>query len=116
MSVAAMICGYLLVVGFALSGFMKLAGAKPMRKSADHLGLSFGTFRLVGVAEIAGAAGLILGRWTPALRVAAAAGLFLLMVGAVRYHLRAKDPIGQVAPAAVLGLLSLAIAIQAVLP
>ncbi len=96
---------------FLASGAMKVAGAAAMRKSADHLGLSFGTYRLIGLLEIAGAAGLLAGLAVRPLAIAAAAGLCLLMIGAVVFHVRAKDSAGEITPAAVLALLSLATAV-----
>jgi DoxX-like family len=46
-----------LAVPFLGSGAAKLAGATTMRKSAEHIGLTYPAYRLIGVAEVAGAAG-----------------------------------------------------------
>jgi hypothetical protein len=70
----------------------KLTGQAQMRERMDHLGVSPGLTRVLGVLEIAAVAGLLLGLlWAP-LGIAAAVGLTLQMVGAVIYHARAKDP------------------------
>jgi hypothetical protein len=45
----------------------------------------------LAVAEIAGALGMVLGLWVPALGVAAAVGVVLYFVGAVIAHVRVSD-------------------------
>ena len=58
------------------------------------------------MAEVAAAAGLLIGlAWAP-LGIAAAAGLVLLMIGAIVFHVRAKDPVEAMAPVVVLAVLS----------
>jgi uncharacterized membrane protein YphA (DoxX/SURF4 family) len=100
-----------LALPFLASGVMKLVGAPAMRKSAEHLGLSYPAYRGIGALEVLGAAGLVAGlAWWP-LSVAAAVGLCLLMVGAVIYHRRAHDSVAEFAPAAVLAVLALVAAV-----
>ncbi|MDX2093491.1 MAG: DoxX family protein [Kofleriaceae bacterium] len=70
-----------------------------------------GQIKLIGLAELAGAAGLILPMALgimPDLTRAAAGGLGLLMAGAVVTHVKRREP---AAPPALLGLLAIAIAI-----
>jgi len=82
-----------LAVFFGALGIAKLAAAPPMRAAAGHLGFIVDQFRGIGALEIVGAAGVALGLWFPALGVAAAIALVLMMVGAVIAHLRnAADP------------------------
>ncbi|MFN0246385.1 MAG: DoxX family protein [Kofleriaceae bacterium] len=67
--------------------------------------------KLIGIAELAGAAGLILPMAlsiAPELTRAAAAGLALLMGGAVITHAKRREP---VVPPALLGLLAIAVAV-----
>lgn len=45
----------------------------------------------LAVAEIAGAVGMVLGLWVPALGVTAAVGVVLYFVGAVIAHVRVSD-------------------------
>jgi len=45
----------------------------------------------LAVAEIAGAVGMVLGLWVPALGVAAAVGVVLYFVGACIAHVRVSD-------------------------
>ncbi|MFG3715733.1 DoxX family protein [Micromonospora sp. NPDC047730] len=82
----------ILAAVFLSTAVPKLAGQAEMRRRMDHLGVSPGLTRVLGVLELAAVAGLLLGLlWAP-LGIAAAVGLALQMVGAVVYHARAKDP------------------------
>lgn len=56
-----------------------------------RLGVGSTMTRSIGALEIAGALGLMAGLWFKPLAVAAAAGLTLLLIGAVGFHLRARD-------------------------
>ena len=42
-------------------GLAKIAGVRVMRRAAAHLGMSTGFCRVVGVLEVAGVAGLLMG-------------------------------------------------------
>jgi uncharacterized membrane protein YphA (DoxX/SURF4 family) len=97
----------LLAAAFLLPAAGKLTGQPKMRKSAAHFGIPWPRYRLIGVAELAAAAGVLAGlRWHP-LGVAAAAGMTLLLLGALITHRRAADSGKEMAPA----LLALAITI-----
>lgn len=107
MFIAVVVLSILLAIAFLGAGGAKLAGAKQMRESAEHLGFSFPAYRGIGALEVAGAAGLLIGlAWAP-LGIAAAAGLTLLMIGAVAFHLRAKDPAARWSAPAILAVLAL---------
>lgn len=106
MFVVTLILAILLALAFGASGAQKLAGAKMASDSAGHLGIPFSRFRLIGVPELLGAIGLLVGLAVWPLGVAAAAGLVVVMAGAVVYHLRAGDKIAGFGPALVLGLLT----------
>lgn len=80
----------------------KLSGRPMMRQSAQHFGVPWRRYRLIGVAELAATAGILAGlRWPP-LGVAAAAGMILLLAGAVVMHRRAGDPGREMLPAVVI--------------
>jgi len=97
----------LLAVACLLPAAGKLLGHPRMRQSAGHFGISWPRYRLIGVAELAAAAGVLIGlRWHP-LGVAAATGMTLLLAGALITHRRATDSGKEMAPA----LLALAITI-----
>ena len=85
----------------------KLLGQPKMRQSAVHFGIPWPRYRLIGVAELAAAAGILIGLWWHPLGVAAAAGMTLLLLGALITHRRAADGGKEMAPA----LLALAITI-----
>ncbi len=111
MLLAAAITGVLLALAFAGSGGAKLAGVTTMRESAQHLGFSFSTYRVIGALEALGALGILIGLYpgqpiAMRLGVAAAIGLAVLMLGAVGSHLRVRDSITGWAPALVLALLA----------
>ena len=83
----------------------KLLGHQKMRQSAAHFGIPWRKYQFIGAAELAAAAGVLIGlRWHP-LGVAAAAGMGLLLLGALNTHRQAADSGKDMAPA----LLALAI-------
>ncbi len=96
---------------FGLLGTAKALALPPMRARAEHLGYSVRAFRAVGLLEVAGATGLVVGlAWRP-LTLLAAAGLVVLLVGAVVSHARAGDPVTLMAPALVFVALTIALAV-----
>jgi hypothetical protein len=79
----------------------KLAGHPKMRHAATHFGIGWRRYRLIGVAELAAAIGVLTGLfWRPA-GVRAAAGMILPLLGAVITHRRAHDSIREAVPALV---------------
>ena len=77
----------------------KLLGHPNMRHAAAHFGIPWRAYRLIGIAELAAAVAVLTGlRWHP-LGLAAAAGMTLLLVGAMIIHLRAADSGKQMVPA-----------------
>jgi uncharacterized membrane protein YphA (DoxX/SURF4 family) len=77
----------------------KLAGLPKMRRSASHFGIAWHHYRLIGVAELAAAAGILIGLfWRPA-GLLGAAGMTLLLLGALIAHLRAHDGVREALPA-----------------
>ena len=105
----------LLAAAFLAAGAFKLSIGKAVESKgmtwAKHF--SDGTIRLIGAAEVLGAVGIVL---PVALGVAAwltpvaAACLAALMAGAALQHLKDGDGLKGAAPAAVLGVLALALA------
>ncbi|MFI7587359.1 DoxX family protein [Spongisporangium articulatum] len=84
----------------------KLAALPPLRRRAAHLGYDVNTYRLIGTAELAGAAGLVVGLRYSRLGDAAGVGLVALLGGACVAHLRAGDGPSKLLPAAA-GVLAL---------
>src|ERR1700757_1408193 len=90
----------------------KLLGHPKMRQSAAHFGVPWPRYRLIGAAELAAAAGILIGLWWHPLGLAAATGMALLLIGAVITHRRAGDSGNEAAPA--LAALALTIAYLAI--
>ncbi len=89
----------LLAVACLLPGTAKVAGHSKMRDSAAHFGIRWQRYRLIGVAELAAAAGVLIGLWWHPLGLAAGAGMAALLTGAILTHQRAKDSGKDMAPA-----------------
>ena len=98
----------LLVVAFAAAGSAKLAAVPAMRAKAAHVGFSVSAYRRIGLLEILAVLGLLVGAFLPLIGALAAAGLLMLLGGALVTHLRNGDGVREIAPALALGLVSLA--------
>jgi uncharacterized membrane protein YphA (DoxX/SURF4 family) len=98
----------LLVAACLLPAAGKLTGQPKMRQSAAHFGIPWPRYRLIGVAELAAAAGILIGLWWHPLGVAAAADMALLLLGALITHRRAADRGKEMAPALIGFALTLA--------
>jgi uncharacterized protein YqgC (DUF456 family) len=95
----------LLVAVSLIPAAAKLAGHPRMRHAAAHFGIAWRRYRLIGAAELAAAVGVLVGFfWRPA-GLLAAAGMTLLLVGALITHRRAHDNVREALPA----LLALAV-------
>ncbi|WP_199429331.1 DoxX family protein [Qaidamihabitans albus] len=111
MSIVIGVLSLLLTVAFLGAAGLRIAGAPSIRAADARLGVSPALDRAIGALELAAVAGLIAGFWFRPLALAASIGLVLLMIGAVTYHLRARDPAALAAPAATLGLAAVANAV-----
>ena len=80
-----------------------MLGHPKMRQSAAHFGIPWPRYRLIGAAELAAAAGILVGLWWHPIGVAAAAGMILLLTGALITRRRAADS-GKDTASAVLAL------------
>ena len=105
---ATTILAGVLVVAFAAAGAAKLAAVPAMRARAAHVGFSVAAYRRIGLLEILGVLGLLVGALLPVIGALAAVGLLLLLGGAMIVHLRSGDGPRELAPALVLGLATLA--------
>jgi uncharacterized membrane protein YphA (DoxX/SURF4 family) len=102
----------LLVVACLVPAVAKLAGHPKMRHAATHFGIAWERYRLIGIAEVAAAAGILIGLfWRPA-GLLAAIGMAVLLLGALITHRRARDSVREAVPA--LGALAIAVAYLAV--
>lgn len=91
MSTAYVVLGAITIMLIGIPGALKLAGHQRMREGAEHLGIPWSRFRLIGVLEATAVVGIAIGfAWRP-LGVAAGIGVVALMVGALSFHARARD-------------------------
>jgi hypothetical protein len=101
MDTATVIVTVLLAALFAFSSSIKLLGVPRSLEIRDHLGVKPMQWRMIGVLELAGVAGVLVGLvWAP-IGIAAAIGLALLSIGAIAFHLRASDGAVDMAPAVI---------------
>ncbi|HEV7419326.1 MAG TPA: DoxX family protein [Mycobacterium sp.] len=105
MHIATIVLSVLLAVAFLGSGGLKLVGAKQSLQMRDQLRVGAQLWRVVGALEVAGGLGLAVGLAVPALGIAAAVGLGLLMVGGIGSHARVGD-LRHAGPAALLLVLA----------
>ena len=106
MNPTSMLAG-LLVVAFTTLGSAKLAAVPAMRERAEHVGFSVSAYRRIGSLEFLAVVGLLIGAFVPVIGALAAAGLLMLLGGAIVVHLRSGDGVHEIAPAVVLGLATL---------
>jgi hypothetical protein len=118
MQVAFVIVSAVLALEMTGSGVPKLLQLRAIRRSAEHLGLSAGPHRMIGAAEVAAAIGFVIGIAFPPLSIVTGVAVCLLMCGALGYHMKARDNVLAMLPAAltavtavVVGLLATAVPI-----
>ena len=87
--------------------------ATDLRSEFAAYGLPASFMLTVGAAKLICATCLIAGIWYPPLVVPAAAGLAILIFGAVAMHFKVRDPLQRAAPATVMLGLSTFVAIAA---
>jgi hypothetical protein len=100
---AKVIVTALLAALFGFASLIKVVGLRQSLAIRDHLGVKPVQWRLIGLLELAGVAGVLVGLAWPPIGVAAAIGLALLVLGAIVFHVRASDSVADTA-AAVIGL------------
>ncbi|WNV91768.1 DoxX family protein [Umezawaea sp. Da 62-37] len=106
MFIATLVLSALLAVVFVGAGTAKVLQRPVMVEAAEAHGFGKDSYRVIGLLEYAGAAGLLIGLWFAPLGIAAGVGLVLLMAGAVVVHVRFKEKAAATAPSVVLALLA----------
>jgi len=106
-SVALVVVATLLACAAAGSAAGKLARVPRVVETMHAVGVSDGQMKGLAALELLGAAGLVAGIWVPGLGALAAVGLTLYFLGAVIAHVRARQAVADMAPAAALAVLSL---------
>jgi uncharacterized membrane protein YphA (DoxX/SURF4 family) len=98
MNLALWVAQGILAFVFVAAGSMKLFAYKKYRAMLEKSGpttLTQGLITLIGLAELAGAAGIVLPgalRVAPWLSVWAAGGLAVIMLSATIFHIRRREP------------------------
>ena len=111
--VVAIVLQILLGVAFLGAGGSKLAGVPMQVEVFDRLRLPQGFRLVVGVIEIVGALGVLVGIAVHSVAVVAALGLDAVMLGALLLHLRAHDAAQKLVPPAVLlGVTAVVVALR----
>jgi hypothetical protein len=91
----------LIAVVFVVAGAAKILAVPPMQAAAGHAGFSVDAYRRIGMLEVAGAGGVLIGVIHPLIGGLASVGLLTLLAGAMVTHLRNHDRPRQVAPAVI---------------
>ena len=91
----------LLAIARLVPAGAELSAHPKMQESARHFGIPWSRYRLLGVAELAAAAGVLAGLWWHPIGVAAASGMAALLTGALISHRRAGDSGKDTVPALV---------------
>ena len=105
MSAALQVVAMPLALVFGALGTAKTLGLRPIRELAAEVGFSTAAYRRIGLLEVAGAIGLLIGLIEPLIGVLAGAGLLVLLGGAVVTHIRNGQGAARFAPALVCGVL-----------
>lgn len=113
MHVAFIVASALLALEMAGAGVPKLLQLSAVRRNAEHLGVSVGLHRMIGVAEVAAAVGLGVGIAYPPLAVVTGVAVCLLMCGALGYHIKAGDKFSVMLPAILTLVLAVVVALLA---
>ncbi len=114
MRAVASILTIILFLAFATSGAQKLIFNTMASQTAEHLGFKKSSFQRVGLLEILGAIGVMVGLTAKKgsalayINVAGAAGLFVMMLLATLLHVRRGDGLKGATPALILAAVSLA--------
>ncbi|MFI8006902.1 DoxX family protein [Streptomyces sp. NPDC086010] len=91
MYIAAVILSILLALAVLAGGAPKVQLKGDVPDGLIRKGLSAAMVRFIGMAEVAAGIGLVVGIWWQPLGIAAAAGLAVVFVGAVCFHVKWGD-------------------------
>ena len=108
MNIAMIIVTSFLTLAAFVSATGKLRKMPDVVATMIHVGVKENQIPILALLEIAGGIGLLIGFATSLLGRLAAAGLVVYFLGAIIAHLRIKDAAKDVAPAALLLVVSVA--------
>lgn len=106
MFILYVIVAVILTAMLAGSSYLDITREEKLVDTLTGLGVPYEWIPGLGVVKLVGVLGLLVGLAVPTIGIAAAAGLTLYFVAAVGAHLRSGDH--DIAPPAMLGVLSLA--------
>ena len=113
MDVLTVVLTVLAALLFLAAAWVKFTHEEHAMQTRDRLGIAPGRYTLIGVCEVAGAAGALLGLAVRPLGVAALAGLVLVAVGACATQVILRHPFAEARPAILALVLSVgALALQ----
>jgi hypothetical protein len=95
------------VLRFGKATSWRGGGAQNMKEEFAVYGLPVWFMGLIGFLKVLFAVLLILGIWFPVLKMPAASGMAILMLGAIAMHFKAGDPLKKSLPAFTMLVLSL---------
>lgn len=93
MFILTVVLTVLLGLAFVFAGIAKVRHDEPVTGTLDGLGVGRSLQTTIGALEVLGAVGVVVGLWLEPLGILAAIGLVLMMIGAVVWHLQAKDSV-----------------------
>ena len=108
---ALIIFAALLGLMTTFSAFGKFSMNEKAVEMLVHVGLRERQIRLLGTVETLGALGLLFGIWVPIFGQLAAIGFIVYFSGAVIAHIRVRDGVKEMAPAIILLVLSIVVAV-----
>ncbi|MEI6496115.1 MAG: DoxX family protein [Actinomycetota bacterium] len=111
MTITLVVTATLLGLAAAGSGLAKITKQPALIENLSHVGVREQQVPLLGVLEVAGAIGLLVGIWARPLGIAASIGLACYFLGAVIAHLRKGQGMKETAPALVLFALAVVVVV-----
>jgi uncharacterized membrane protein YphA (DoxX/SURF4 family) len=108
MTIALWVFSILIGLSSTMSSMGKFTKMEQTIATLKSVGVKDSQIPLLGVLELAGAVGLLVGIWAPVLGQLAALGLVVYFASAVIFHIRAGHKFNGFAPALVLTAVSLA--------
>jgi hypothetical protein len=92
MTVLTVVVTVLAALLFFAAAWVKFTGEERAMETRDRLGFQPGAYRMIGVCEVAGAVGALVGLTVRPLGIAALAGLVLVAIGACAAQVRLQNP------------------------
>ena len=91
MFVLTAVSGALTALLFLSASLLKLTDQPQAREGQAKFGISAATYRRIGILELLGVVGVVIGLAVPVIGIAAGVGLTVVAVGALVNHLRVND-------------------------